>query len=165
MSRLHHMVHFVAGPKRWDAVAYNVPSCLPHEGVNSMGGAALGRGNINAKNSERYFVTGNERLPFHYYQPGKGSGNNTAFHLESADRFFYLVELMNMNMNDATVYITMTYDILEGPLPSGWQDVKSIFLDANSCASSEVPSPAGQRKFSIPSIPWRANVEGRIIDS
>jgi hypothetical protein len=72
---------------------------------------------------------------------------------------------MNMNMQDATVYITMTYDVVDGPLPQGWQDVKSAFLDANSCKSSEVPSPKGKTQFTIQSKPWRPNVEGRIIDS
>jgi hypothetical protein len=159
------MVHFNTGPRRWDPVAVNEGSCLPHEGVNAMGGAALGRGQISARNTERYFVTGNERIPFRYYSPAAKGQPATAYHLDAADRFFYLVELMNMNMNDATVYITMTYDITEGALPAGWQDVKTVFLDANSCRSSEVPSPKGKTEFSIQSKPWRPNVEGRIIDS
>jgi hypothetical protein len=72
---------------------------------------------------------------------------------------------MNMNMKDATVYITMTYDITEGPLPQGWSDVKTVFLDANSCKTSEVPSPKNRTEFTISSKPWTANVEGKIIDS
>jgi len=162
---LHHMVHFNTGPRRWDPVAYGEGSCLPHEGVNTMGGAALGRGTISARNTERYFVTGNERTPFNFYQPGAGGQGGSAYRLDAGDRFFYLVELMNMNMQDATVYITMTYDITDGPLPQGWQDVKTVFLDANSCKSSEVPSPKGKTQFTVQSKPWRPNVEGRIIDS
>jgi hypothetical protein len=130
-----------------------------------MGGAALGRGTISAKNTERYFVTGNERTPFNFYKAGAGGGASSAYHLDAADRFFYLVELMNMNMKDATVYITMTYDIVDGPLPQGWQDVKTVFLDANACKSSEVPSPKGKTQFTIASKPWKPNVEGPIIDS
>jgi hypothetical protein len=162
---LHHMVHFNVGPRRWDAAGVTESSCLPMEGVNTMGGAALGKGSISARNTDRYFVTGNERVPFHYYSAPSGGHNATAYHLDSGDKFFYLVELMNMNMGDKTVYITMTYDILDGALPPGWSDVKTIFLDANACKSSEVPSPKGKIKFDIASRAWKPNVEGRIIDS
>jgi hypothetical protein len=154
----------VAGPRRWDAVGITEGSCLSHEGVNTMGGAALGRGSISARNADRPFVTGNERTPFHYYRP-TAPGGGSAFHLDAADRYFYLVELMNMNMNDATVWITMTYDITEGALPSGWSEVKAVFLDANSCKSSEVNSPRGKQTFDIQSRPWKPNVEGTILDS
>jgi hypothetical protein len=158
------MVHFNTGPRRWDAVAYNEISCLPHEGINTMGGASLGRGSISARNTERNFVTGNERTPFNYYKPSPGGGGS-AYHLDQADKFFYLAELMNMNMQDTAVYITMTYDYTDGPLPKNWQDVKTVFLDANSCKSSEVPSPKGKQQFTIQSKPWKPNFEGRIIDS
>jgi len=159
------MVHFNTGPRRWDPVAYKERSCLPHEGINAMGGASLGRGQITARNTERYFVTGNERTVFNYYKTGVGGSNGTAYHLDAADKFFWLVELMNMNMKDESVYITMTYDILPGALPQGWKEVKTVFLDANSCKSSELPSPKGKTQFSISSKPWKANVEGPIIDS
>ena len=159
------MVHFNTGPRRWDAAAYREPNCLPHDGVNTFGGASLGRGAISVKNTERYFVTGNERTPFNYYKPGAGGQGGSAYHLDAADRFFYLVELMNMNMEDASVYITMTYDITEGALPKGWKEVKSVYLDANACKSSEVPSPKGKTQFSIQSKPWKPTLEGPIIDS
>lgn len=165
MPRLHHMVHFNTGPRRWDTVGSSAYSCLPMEGVNLLGGASLGQGTISAKNTERYFVTGNERTPFNYYKPGVAGQGASAYHLDPQDRFFYVVELMNMNMQDATVYITMTYDVIDGPLPAGWMDVKTVYLDANSCQSSEVPSPPGKTQFTIQSSPWRPNVEGTIIDS
>jgi hypothetical protein len=130
-----------------------------------MGGAALGRGTLSAKNTERYFVTGNERTPFNFYSPGGNGASPSAYHLDAQDKFYFLVELMNMNMQDATVYITMTYDIVDGPLPSGWKDVKTVFLDANACKSSEVPSPKGKTQFTIQSKPWTPNIEGRLIDS
>lgn len=149
---LHHMVHFVTGPKRWDAVGSGNRMCLPFVGFGS-----------SPSRSERYFVTGNERTPFNYYQPGMEGG--TAFHLESQDRFTYLVELMNMNMKAQTVYITMTYDILDGPLPQGWKEVKAVYLDANSCLTSEVRPPKQNGGFSIQSKPWKPNIEGKIIDA
>ena len=45
------------------------------------------------------------------------------------DRDPYLVELMNMNMEDKVVYLTMTYDYIEGPLPKGWTNIKTIWLE------------------------------------
>jgi len=73
------------------------------------------------------------------------------------------VELMNMNMEDKTVYITMTYDILDGPLPPGWKRTRSLYLDANSCDTSEVLPPKQTGQFTIKSKPWSLNVEGKII--
>ncbi|KAF2418971.1 hypothetical protein EJ08DRAFT_702936 [Tothia fuscella] len=161
---LHHMVHFNVGDRRWDPSGISEASCIPHEGINTMGGSALGKGQISTRNAERYFVTGNERTPFNYYKAGT-SPIGSAYHLDAADKFFYLVELMNMNMNDASVYITMTYDIIDGALPAGWSEVKTVYLDANACKSSEVPSPKGKTQFQIQSKPWKPNVEGVIIDS
>lgn len=159
------MVHFNTGPRRWDPAAYGEFSCLPHEGVNTMGGYKLGMGSLSAKNTERYFVTGNERLPFHFYNPSLDKKDASGYQLDAQDKFFFLVELMNMNMKDSSVYITMTYDILDGKLPAGWSDVKTVFLDANACKSSEVASPKGKTKFEISSKAWRPNIEGRIVDS
>jgi hypothetical protein len=166
---LHHMVHFNTGPRRWDAVGVqSKKGCIPMDGANTAPGKMKLRSDaISAQNTERYFVTGNERTPFNFFSPTKPP---SAYHLDAADKFFYLVELMNMNDRDETVYITMTYDITEGPLPSGWKDVKTIFLDANSCASSEVPSPAGEKQFVVPTkkkpMPaYTPNVEGPIVDS
>jgi len=161
---LHHMVHMVTGPRRWDAVGYKEAMCLTQFGINTMPAARdLNRGQISSKNADRFFVTGNERIPFHYYKAAAGGGS--AFHLDAQDKFFFLVELMNMNMEDKHVWITMTYDILDGALPSGWSDVKTIFLDADSCGTSEIKSPPGKQKFEVPSKPWKPNFEGRIIDS
>jgi hypothetical protein len=112
--------------------------------------------------SERYFVTGNERTPFNFYQ---GGAESTAYHLDAADKFSFLVELMNMNMEDQVVYITMTYDILDGSLPKGWKDVKTVFLDVKSCGTSEVKPPQGKTEFALESEPWTPNIEGTILDA
>jgi hypothetical protein len=72
---------------------------------------------------------------------------------------------MNMNMDDRPVYLTMIYDYLEGPLPQGWNEIKSLWLDANMCFSSEVTPPRQSGSFSIESQPWTPNFEGRIISA
>jgi len=49
--------------------------------------------------------------------------------------------------------------------PRAGRKSKTVFLDTNSCKSSELPSPKGKTQFSIQSKPWKPNVEGPIIDS
>lgn len=72
---------------------------------------------------------------------------------------------MNMNMEDKLVYLTMTYDIKDGPLAPGWDQVKTFWLDANSCGTSEVPAPQQNGSFVIESKPWKPNFEGRVLSS
>lgn len=150
---LHHMVHFNKGPGRWDPVGYGVPGCMPFLGVS--GGSA--------KTTERYFVTGNERTVFNYYAPE--TGVKSGYALRTADVFTYLVELMNMNMDAQTVYLTMTYDVIEGKLPTGFLTTKTIYLDVASCGTSEYMPKANQQNnaFQISSKPWKPNVEGKIV--
>jgi hypothetical protein len=159
-DRLHHMVHFNTGKDTKDFVAMSknqkttrsivTGMCLPFVSIQS-----------SPEKSERYFVTGNERSVVNYYN--EESGIKSAYHLNVGDKFSYLLELMNMNMEDQTVYITMTYDILDGPLPAGWTTTKALYLDANSCDTSEVQPPQQKGQFSIKSKPWTPNVEGKIV--
>jgi hypothetical protein len=167
------MVHYNSGSTRWDPVGINYGprgSCVPIDGVNlpPVFGAGLPR-KASTSNTERYFVTGNERTPFHYYQK-RPNGKESAYQLEGDDKFFFLIELMNMNTEDKLVYITMKYDILDGPLPQGWDNVKTVFLDANECGSSEIKSPKDmmgnyKTKFTVTSEPWTPSLEGEIVDS
>jgi hypothetical protein len=54
-----------------------------------------------------------------------------------------------MNMDDRTVYLTMTYDVIDGPLPAGWMDIKPVWFDANQCGTSEVNPPKQNGQFTI----------------
>jgi hypothetical protein len=156
------MVHFNTGNGTKDYVAMSSNqkttrpivsgTCLPFISIGS-----------SPERSERYFVTGNERSVVNYHQGGSDMSKGTAYHLSPGDKFSYLVELMNMNMADQTVYITMTYDIIDGPLPAGWKQTRTIYLDANSCDTSEVQPKQEKGQFSIKSKPWTPNVEGKII--
>jgi hypothetical protein len=65
--------------------------------------------------SERYYVTGNERNSVDYFQGDSVDlSHGTGYKLDEDDVFTYIVELMNMSMEDKVVYLTMTYDILDG---------------------------------------------------
>jgi hypothetical protein len=68
-----------------------------------------------------------------------------------------------MNMDDRTVYLTMTYDILEGGLPAGWMDIKPVWFDAAQCGTSEVSPPKQSGQFTITSGTWVPNFDGEVI--
>lgn len=70
---------------------------------------------------------------------------------------------MNMNMVDKIVYMTMTYDVIEGALPSGWKDIKVVWFDAAQCGTSEVAAYKQTGKYTIPTRPWTPNFDGDII--
>lgn len=88
--RLHHMVMMNQGPRRWDPVGVENAICVPFV----VSGTSPSR-------AERYFVTGNERTPFNYYVDGI---EKAAYHLDPEDKFGFILELMNMNMQDELVY-------------------------------------------------------------
>jgi hypothetical protein len=150
---LHHMVHFTQGPSRWDAVCYNSMS-LPHTAVF-----------MRPASAERYFSSGNERSVFDFNKGGTDMSKGTGYHLTKEDSYAFLVDLMNANMDDRVVYMTMTYDIIPGPLPKGWNTTKTVWLDAFSCGTSEVWPPKEKGQFQISSGNWKPNFEGRVIDS
>jgi hypothetical protein len=147
---LHHMVHLAIGTGRWDPTCYGKPS-LPHIDVNS-----------SPSGSERYFSSGNERTKIQLDLLGPGA-TKWGYHLKSSDKYGFIVDLMNMNAEDKTVYLTMTYDFLEGPLPSGWDDVKVVWFDANQCGTSEVRPPKQNGQFTISSYKWTPNFTGKIL--
>jgi hypothetical protein len=125
------MVQFNQGPGRWDAVAANWDSskkwnanagrsesnCLSIIGCLPFFQPILAKKLSKAEGSyqsERYFVSGNERSVFNYYKSDPENGiPGTGYQLKSTDSFAYLLELMNMNEQDEVVYLTMTYDILD----------------------------------------------------
>jgi hypothetical protein len=148
------MVHFNIGPSRWDAAGYDI-RCMPH--------LALG---TSPTKSERYFTSGNERSPFDFNPGGVNLSSGSGYQLRQTDKFGYLIELMNMNMEDQIVYLTMVYDYLEGPLPKGWTEIKVIWLDANQCGSSEITPWQETGTFRLESEPpWSPNFEGKIVSA
>jgi len=125
-------------------------SSLPHVDVGMSPGSG-----------ERYFSSGNERSVV--AMDRKGPNTKAGYHLRSGDKSAVIVDLMNINMKDMTVWMTMYYDIIEGPLPTGWKDIKTIWFDVNQCGTSEVRAPQQSGQFTIKSKPWSANFEGEIV--
>jgi hypothetical protein len=153
LFRLHHMLQFVEGPARWDPVCYKTGS-LPHVDVL-----------LSVTKAERTYFCGNERTAFDYNPNGKNLSQGTGYQISSADKFHYLVDIMNMHMEDKLVYLTMTYDILENQLPPGWNDTKVFYLDAASCLTSEIWPRKQTGSFTIESPTWKPNFEGKLLGS
>jgi hypothetical protein len=109
------MVHLIKGEGRSDPTCFGQRS-LPHADVGAR-----------PENSERYFSSGNERTKVQIDALG-ADGTKYGYHIRSTDKYAFIVDLMNMNMEDKTVYLTMTYDIIDGPLPAGWQEVKAVWF-------------------------------------
>jgi hypothetical protein len=161
------MVHLTIGAGRQDPTCFGRAS-LPHVDVGA-----------SPANSERYFSSGNERT--HVAIDKLGTATKYGYHLRPQDKFAFIVDLMNMNsmsiiyrilpsnllivcaVEDKTVYLTMTYDLVDGPLPAGWKDVKVVWFDANQCGTSEVNPPQQSGKFVISSGTWKPNFEGEIL--
>jgi hypothetical protein len=133
-----------------DPTCVNEKDSLPHFAIAST-----------PKHSERSFASGNERTPadLTIWSP---AGKKAAYHVKKADRFRTIVDLMNMNMDDRVVYLTMTYDFLDGPLPAGYLDLKPIWFDVDQCGLSEVKAPQNKGNFDLPAKPWFPNFEGEM---
>jgi hypothetical protein len=92
------------------------------------------------------------------------NGKKVGYQLNKEDHFRILVDLMNMNMEDRTVYFTMEYDFINGPMKKeGWMDLKPVWLDIDLCGLSEIKAPKDTGSFSIESKPWVPNFEGDIV--
>lgn len=74
-----------------------------------------------------------------------------------------IVDFMNEGMEDKTLYLTMTYDYVEGQ-PAGFDDVRVIWFDIDQCGLSEVVPNASQQsgKFAISGVPWTTTVDGEV---
>lgn len=104
------MVALAVGPGRMDPTCVGKTS-LPHMVIGS-----------DAAHSERFYSSGNERSQARFNPPWV-KDQVLGYHLNPTDKFAFIVDLMNQNMDDRTVYMTMTYDYAEGR-PKGIDNVK-----------------------------------------
>ncbi|TID27951.1 Diphthamide biosynthesis protein 2 [Venturia nashicola] len=148
---LHHFVQFVIGPGRVDATCGDNPQSLPHMLIGST-----------SKGSERFFSSGNERTPA-FLQDWSGT-TNVGYHLRKEDKMAFIVDLMNENMKDELVYLTISYDYVPGR-PAGFDDMKPVWFDAAQCGTSEVKAPKQSGNFTVTAPKWVANFEGDILGS
>jgi len=146
---LHHMVAMATGTGKADATCANAAMSLPHMSFLD--------GTITAKNTERFFASGNERTPIDLTQTG-----SYGYRVNAGDRFHLLVELMNMTAVDTPVYLTVDYSYVDGNA-AGFHTVRPVWLDARNCGTSEAPAQTGQ--YTLKSTPWISTVSGTLVAS
>jgi hypothetical protein len=143
---LHHMVLMASGPGKWDATCRGNAFSLPHIAVGG-----------NPGNTERIFASGNERTPMDLLDM---QSERYGYKLNRGDAMHMLVDLMNLNRTEQSVYLTLDYNYVAGNTP-GFRDAKPVWLDANQCGTSEVPARTGQ--YTVPARPWTANFAGTFL--
>lgn len=145
------MVGFTVGPGRWDPTCIQNSQSLPHFAVGTTSSL-----------SERNFASGNERTPAEISK-WASQGKKAGYQINKEDKFRVIVDLMNMNMEDRVVYLTMTYDYVEGKLPADYMDIKPIWFDADQCGMSEIHPPKEKGSFDVPAKAWYPNFEGEMV--
>jgi hypothetical protein len=145
---LHHMVLFNSGPNRFDPTCVGKTS-LPHLLIGSDPGK-----------SERLMASGNERTSTRFNSP-YNPGEKLGYYMSPTDKFSFIVDFMNENKEDKIVYMTMTYDFIDGR-PEGFSNFRSIWLDVAQCGTSEIRPPKESGTFAV-SQDWTANLNADIL--
>jgi hypothetical protein len=114
-----------------------------------------------ARGSERLFSSGNERT--HAIVPEWTTGKDVGYKLKKEDKFALIVDLMNENMKDEVVYLTITFDIVDAKTSAGYDDMKPVWFDVAQCLTSEWPAPYNDGNYTVPAATWVANFDGEII--
>jgi hypothetical protein len=122
------MLIFTVGKDRKDATCGDRDISLPSVLVGAT-----------SQNSERLLASGNERTPILWPAEDIRAG----YKLRAADQLSLVIDLMNDNMEDKTVYVTVTYDVVDGIKPE-WDEVRVVWLDVNQCGTSERSWPKGK---------------------
>lgn len=130
------------------------PTCVGKESLPHM---VVG---TTPDKAERFFSSGNERSRVNFAPPWAPEARMGYF-LNKEDKFLFIVDLMNMNKQDEVVYMTITYDYVEGR-PAGFDNMKAIWLDAAQCGTSEVIPPVQKGIYEV-GAEWIANLDGEIL--
>jgi hypothetical protein len=130
------MVLFNAGPNRSDATCGGRLS-LPHVLVSS-----------NSSKSERIMASGNERSVARFNLPSSSPSEMVGYHLNEEDKFHLIIDLMNETKGTKLVYVTMTYDYVDGHA-AGFSKIKPVWLDVVACGTSERELPQEHGTFDI----------------
>jgi hypothetical protein len=125
------MVLFNVGPGRQEETCKHLDISIPNAVIGGT-----------PRNSERFFASGNERTVVNFQKMGY---DKVGYKIKFSDRFSVLLELMNMNLEDKLVYLTITYDYLDGhPFND---NVKPLWFDARNCGTSHVNPPSNQGRI------------------
>jgi len=144
---LHHIV-LLSSNGRGDPTCASKSNSLPHWVVGHT-----------ASSSERFFASGNERTTVHLFDQNI---TDAGYKVNTRDSFAMIVDLMNMNKQDSTLYVVIHYDIIEGKY-DGLNEIKPIWLDVDQCGFSEAKARSQAGSYNIASVPWRSNVDGQLL--
>jgi hypothetical protein len=125
---LHHMVFFNNGPGRQDTVC-------------------------PGNKDERFFSSGNERSPTD--MTNNGTLKN-GYYIKPTDRWWIMLELMNMNPDNRKIYLTVTYEYVPQH-PPDFHNVKAMWFDITNCGNSFQPAGNGST-FDFSMSPWKATI-------
>jgi hypothetical protein len=82
--------------------------------------------------------------------------------MAKGDILSMIVDLMNMDKKDQTIYVAITYDYFEGK-PAGMSEVKPVWLDVDQCGFSEAKAKSQNGAYTVASLPWKATINGEIL--
>jgi hypothetical protein len=148
---LHHMVLMNAGNTSLtrDATCSDKLISLPEFGVHRT-----------QKKTERIFASGNERATADMTAGGK---QKVGYYIAEGNEFMTYLESMNMNPVAKSVYLTLTYDFIDGPEQSQFKRAKPIWMDVDNCKTSEVDPPEGKTSYVLESEDWTTDYDGEFI--
>jgi hypothetical protein len=122
-------------------------------------------------------MSGNERTTGGYGVVN--SSIKSGYSITKNDNFILTTELMNMEDKEKWAWVTVTYEILEGPQP-GYRQGKTVFMSIGpaSCAGLAVQNPFGAPNVTIyqqplpgrdvfeeNSIPWISPQDGYVLST
>jgi hypothetical protein len=147
---LHHITLLNSGPKTVE------PNC-GYPGVESL------------------FMSGNERSSGGFGLPG--SPIKSGYRLTDKDSLVLTTELMNMEDKEKYVWVTVTYELLDGQQPE-YKQGRNIFLSIGNvgCGGFNLTNPFGPSNTTLNaqpkalvleehSIPWKCPADGYVLST
>jgi hypothetical protein len=111
--------------------------------------------------TERLLAAHNDRAETFF---GTTAEDKFGYYLGSKDTISMKLELKNEAKVPKSVYLALEWEFLPGKVPAGFQNVKTLWLDAAECGtpSSELPAP-NDKAFVLESKPWVASTDSDLL--
>jgi hypothetical protein len=82
--------------------------------------------------------------------------------VSEGDKFHTLTQHMNMRPQPVRLFVTYTYEYLEGIPPAGWLNIKPVWVDVGNCSHAAVPVQKGPT-FNLTGRTWISYIEGPML--
>jgi hypothetical protein len=111
---------------------------------------------------EKYFAATNSRTTVDFNL--QINRNQSGFWIRKKDTLDMLFSISNSNNEPKDVFITIYYEYVETTPPSGWQNTKTVFLDAGQrFSSSNIVPPQLNGSFEVVSQPYTPKSRVRLV--